>query len=317
MSETKQKISIVEVGELHNDPGCLNMLNNYLRELKKDQGLNVVFCEEDHASQNVKTRLENLNKIVSNNNMALNRLGFNKFLTTDNQHKLPYFNKKGRELLNKETAKLAYEGTPEEVIKQQADQIFRFQNAKESLQLSKILKELKIPYVGIELDTEQHKEMMKKAFQDNEGYLNYEQLRVKNMANNIIEKAVPKLKGEDGIIFVFGGVNHTHRLATYLKYLANQSEKFTNIDLKLVPIKCFSNYPYQEQLDNVMEAESVSKLNDPSYIISLYEETPCNTVNVKEDLKKGGFYSSEFDNFIKDAVTHVGAHEEIIYKEEL
>lgn len=157
--------------------------------------------------------------------------------------------------------------------------VFRENAYLEELKLFKRLRELQIPYAGIEADTKTYNQYMIASNGSEEAYYKNELMRIGYMVKNIMS-GISQRFPEGGIVFVFTGRNHSHRVAAnLLNYVQSEKLDLTNFDFHAFNL-C-SSYVKEWDEDNDDALELTASLDSPE-IKEIYKSLPCPTIECQE-----------------------------------
>lgn len=305
----KQKISILFAGYIHRDPATIVMLSELMKAYHA-QGIKVVFCEEDNSDMTLTEKLHGNQVGVRNSEILLRNPSVQKYLNKSPNLHYTYFNVADTENLMQAVAKVM-PGIPYIHLDSHVTCLLRKNTYTESVEMTKIMLELNIPYFGVELDKATNEKMRHEiSHHGDAAYLLQEATRINAMTANILKMPIAALQGNDGVIIMKGGANHTHRLAAnVLKAIEANKELQQNIDFQIVPVTLFSPYV----VDGIWGHEEAIKLtrqNDPVDILPYYTRLPISRIIFEET--KGQFHSADFEKLNEKIMTHVSGKSKFV-----
>lgn len=290
----KKSIAIVIWGHIHRDPLAPQTLAKKIAKYH-EQKYPLVFCEEDFAEQTLENKLEGNRQYIELHDKFISVPGIASLLKKENNLRYPHFHFSDIHKIEQALSQLNVE-----YISEYTTALLDYPALLESVQLAELLKRCNIPYLGIEFSQSQHQRMFNLAHNNKRNYVDFEQARISEMTNNIINKAIPKLS-TGGIIFVYCGVNHAHRLAASIKI--HSQHLLEKIDLKLTPVNFFSPYVY-DGIPNFQETIISTANTDSAELRKQYEQIPCYNVVCKKDFEKSN-QELELIQLEKDIVGHI------------
>lgn len=270
----RKHISIAFIGQIHRDPISFIVLGLVINTIHR-KGIPLYFCMEDFEGQTYENWIKGNLQFLEFISLFFFKPEFQTIIKKDLSR--PYITHDTHQQLKKiitdENKEISL------ILKNELiDALYRLSAIAEAINLvQNTLMKLSIPMTGIEYSKKEHESMRIKERLDSKMYVTLEQDRIKTMTDKIINNALLKLPA-DGIILVFGGVNHTHRLAAnfWLRY-TNDLDLQKKFNVKIFPMKLFSPYVkdgipiYQNSIKKTIS-------DDSSAILKLYDLLPCPTI---------------------------------------
>lgn len=158
--------------------------------------------------------------------------------------------------------------------------VFRENAYLEELKLFQLLSDLKIPFSGIETDTATYNQYMIASNGSAAAYRRNELMRIGYMVENVMNEALRRFP-DGGIVVVFTGRNHAHRLvANLLNYVKTKQLDIANFDFHAFNLS--SSY-VKEWDENRDMAEELTASLDSDEINEIYRSLPCPTIECQEE----------------------------------
>jgi hypothetical protein len=289
----KAKISVLCVGEMHNDPVSSQWLNKTINDLRS-HNIPIIFCMEK-PNLPINQAIYNLKNSMSMAKNFIIKYDLNRYYT----YNLPlkFINDKNRELLILELRNI-----PELNKMYNLDKIniihelIKNNEADEQkLIFLQKLKELNIPYIGIDnVAGEKGATKIEEILQHT-----VEQKRINDMVSNILNLAFPLLEGKGGVIICSTGMMHSHRLAANLVNHLQQN-KIDNIELKVLTANLYSEYVEEIAYASIQQVNN-TKNYDSMPIKELYWHIDCQNILIPQATLKN---PEALDKIVNELIAH-------------
>ena len=139
-----------------------------------------------------------------------------------------------------------------------------------------------IPFMGLEAPSSMYTQQINSCHASPKEYVQYELSRSERMVSNIVKKLLDFPQG--GVIVVFVGNNHAHRLAAnlQLKLLCGKNkDELLALNLELHAFKLTSRFVI-EQEEVVAYASKATASLDSSDIKAIYQSLPCPYISAND-----------------------------------
>lgn len=295
-----KNIVFIFAGEVHSDPGPVGLVKHYIEKFDL-AGIPQIFCSELNHDWSLEDKQAFESKLAKENSTYVDT--YSSLTKKVASLTFPYFTKDAYEMIKKVHSRaLMINGLNQDKCHADATHaanlILQYINTLENLEINRSLKDLNIPYQGLERDYSQHHRFIdllnSNSERTNEVLVAHEITRIKGMVEKLFQNALPQLKENCGIVWINCGVNHIHNLAVEtLKYAHGSS--VTNRSFTILPIAAFSEYG-NEYKEIFLKGNLLSKifLNNPEYR-PLYEKIPFHIVDDILEIKKHNYKSRKFD----------------------
>lgn len=177
-------------------------------------------------------------------------------------------------------------------------EVFRENAYLEQLKLYETLEQLQVHFAGIEADTKTYTQYITAASGSEDAYYQNESMRINYMVKNIMKDALERFR-EGGIVFIFTGRNHSHRLAANLLNYVNLNY---HDDLDRFDFHAFnlcSSYVKDMGHDHSAALELTAPL-DSDEIKEIYKSLPCPMIECVEN--KGSFSFPELESLVDELI---------------
>lgn len=301
------KVKIILIGQHHADPGPIKITKNIHLLLHK-MGVKTISTRELASDITLKSRLETLgsNCLFSKEVMALKKL------LEKNKGKLK------QKQINSFLQKCKHPTTKEYFTRLCSDilmdtlptDIFQYKT-KELADLEYLLEihKMKIPFFGIDL-VSRFKDKLNLAMEAARSQKEFDRImkhwepkRMEVKSQNLIKLAL-KLSTTGGVILVNDlGTVHPHRLAAYLIKNLKLKSLPEDLEIEVVPVRCFPNYALETEQDmeeqkHFHELLQKSIKNDPAEIKALYDIIHCHDLQCQEGKEKSEFSCAELERLV-------------------
>ncbi|AZL15267.1 hypothetical protein [Rickettsiales endosymbiont of Stachyamoeba lipophora] len=289
----KPKISIVILGKIHRDPMANAVAEELVGKLANQQ-IPIVFCTEKEHNPNLPELLAHLSNQIPLTEEYIKKNDLQKFFETRHGLKLPFVSLENQLRLLKELEKMPNSSSfsPSKSLQD----IICIESTKKNLSLLKIIKELKVPYIGIDKD---YHLVHSSTPEDHE----IELKRINNMVTGVTQQAFKEYDNGSKLIICQGGIIHTHRFAASLMAFIQDNPNLP-FDIAIYPVTIHSEY-VQDQIPGTKEVIFSMQQNDSQVLKLLYRQMNAREIFFEEDQVTGTFKSVEFDMLISQAINHV------------
>ncbi len=175
--------------------------------------------------------------------------------------------------------------------------VFRENAYLEELKLFQKLGQLQIHFTGIEADTKTYNQYMIASNGSEDAYYRNELMRIGHMVKNTMSDSLERFP-EGGIVFIFTGGNHAHRLAANL-FAHAKSEKpdLTNFGFHAFNLR--SAFVKEWDEDNAAALDFTAPLDSPA-IKEIYQLLPCPKIECKD--VDNAFNFQELDMLVNELI---------------
>lgn len=300
-----KKIKIFLMGQTHSNNEPLELTKQYIRQLK-DTGIKVVVGFENPYNISLQAEMLGLRNTIEftkdfvklnqetehlkDNQPALmqKHLAFNQYLCN-----------KGTQYVENAFALMA-QYKPHELLTMLPSSEIR-------LAYLEFLDKENIPFVGIDIDSQKHNEIVQQAkkidSKDDDAFMHSkEKERLKAMTINIFQ-GVEQLKETGGVMFVSDlGAMHAHRLAACLWYHLKVFP-IQNLDVSIIPIRTFHEDSFERDCKKIHERVRNLMHLEKEAIKTFYHVFPCLDIKIGKDRISGALTSFELDEKIREIIS--------------
>lgn len=298
-----KKLTIIVLGNNHTDISPYSVLARIYQQLHKNR-IPTAFLEEVPVDDN------SIEKAKASTNNAIRQSEIFKMLAPELM-KLYYFHEKSDypylHLSAYETIKLIAQskfipllgpqGSDPSLPHHIAFDLFRENAYREQMKMFDILQELGIYYAGVESKLEVFtKQMSDVAIKGGTAHLDNETSRIDTMCTNILNTCLKFQKG--GVLFVFTGSSHAHRLAANILLNSKNHPELTE-QLDIHTFRLTSDFVQSDQ-ENTDYSMNLTAPIDSDEIKEIYKILPNPLINCL--IKDKQFYFPELESFIEKLI---------------
>ncbi len=300
---SKQRVVIFPIPSLHTDVGWAHFVMQEIKRLR-DLNIPIVFADEEAADRSAEEKLAENREVGGQCKRIIQQCGLEQLIQKGNKGKGRRYFPSGSEDAVKKKLRDKYPEKSPEIINAWTTAIIISCFHEQNFQLLEFLIRERIPYQGIEYSQKQSREFDTQRFENDENavLIAHEQNRCSNMMRNIFERAIPKLKGQDGMILVHVGAAHMLRICGMmrLKY-KNTKQLRDQFDLSIFPCQLFTPYGF-DGIVNLKRTEALFASTDPKELQNELKLLYQGMFMVEEDPRTGQFYSAEFRYYLDTAI---------------
>ncbi len=294
----KLRITVIFMGENHKDltvPGYTRQCMKEFYKAKIDQ----IHCPEHPYDLSFDDQAQAINQWMILNNYLL-KFEEIKNLRIQGECAFPYFNKKQEQKITGILAE-KFPHIQKSLHQSAMIQLCKNNYYKEVSLLNQMHRELSIPYQGIEMANDVFVDFSRKVMIDPDLVFEYEKIRIDAMTKNIVDKALPKLKNNGGVIFVNTGLCHTLNLAASLHHHIAKNLLNHQYSFQMIANICYSAYVkdcIKSNLNDIPRAVEALKNEE---LIALSKKIPVNLIEISE-IGKHHYQALQLDPLIQNVI---------------
>lgn len=292
-SRQQPQISIICVGESHNDPASKACILSALKRFHENK-IPIVYCAERPHDSDLGERLDTLKKEISAFENGIKCYHLDKYFYDSSGNAFQYFNINNKEDFQS-TLKQQLEDKDLPIFQELCDEYIKLFAKWAEMKLLNYLIGNNIDYVTIDKKKSQwyhFTDLLHHAKSKTERfdiYCDHENDRIDTMVNMIFHKAIPPLQSTGGIIICHVGAMHAHRL------VANLQAKHK---VPLIALYCYSDLEAENANKHHQHDLTISKLRvDSPEIKQLYEHIPYLMLHFNVN-DKNELYNKKFDDIV-------------------
>jgi|GEM_PF-6853697 len=294
----KLKITVIFMGENHKDltvPGYTRQCMSEFYKAKIDQ----MHCPEHPFDLSFEAQAEAINQWMVLNNYLL-KIEEIKNLRIQGECAFPYFSKEQEQKITDILGE-KFPHLKKSLHHSAMMQLCKDNYYKEVSLLNQLHRELSIPYQGIELANDAFLNFSRKVMINPELLFEYEKIRIEAMTKNIVEKALPKLKNNGGVIFVNTGLSHTLNLATSVHHHIAKNLLNHEYSFQMIANICYSAYVKDSIQSNLKDIPRAVAALENEELIALSKKIPVNLIEITE-IGKHRYQALKLDPLIQNVI---------------
>ena len=293
----KKKISVIFVGENHKDPAPMGLTRQYMRELYTSN-IDQIRCTEHPFDLTFEAQAKIINQWVMLNNNLLEIEAINQ-LAIHNKCAFPFFNEQDDKIL--QIIGNIFPHLEKKLHQSAMRQLYKYLYLQEVSFLNQQHSDLGLPYQGIERAQNECVDLSRKVMINPDILFQYEKIRIEAMTKNIVDKALPKLKNNGGVMWINTGLCHTLNLATSLHHHIVKNLLNHEYSFQMIATICYSSYVQNSIKSNLMDIpRSVAALENEE-LIALSKKIPVNLIEITE-IGKHRYSALKLDPLIQNVI---------------
>ena len=294
----KLKITVIFMGENHKDltvPGYTRQCMGEFYKAKIDQ----IHCPEHPFDLSFEGQAQAINQWMMLNKNLL-KIEEIKNLRIQGECAFPYFDKKQEQKITEILAE-KFPHLEKKLHHSAMMQLCKDNYYKEVSLINQMHSELCIPYQGIEIANDAFLDFSRKVRINPDLLFEYEKFRIDAMTKNIVDKALPKLKNNGGVIFVNTGLCHTLNLAASLHHYIAKNLLNHEYSFQMIANICYSAYVKDCIKSNLNDIPRAVAALENEELITLSKKIPVNLIEITE-IGKHRYKAPKLDPLIQKVI---------------